>query len=246
MTERSQHRPAGGEGVAGSTVEEGLRARLALALDVDDVVAALRLARELRPFFGVAKIGLELFSAAGPDAVGALTAAGYEVFLDLKLHDIPTTVGRASTVIGALGVRYLTLHAAGGVPMLRAGVHGLHRGAAAAGLEPPTALAVAVLTSDREAGPQLLRRRVQAALESGCDGVVCGAPDVSDVRRLGPRLTVVVPGTRPPGADSHDQTRTDTPGAALAAGADMLVVGRAVTAAADQVRAARAFVSGLA
>src|SRR5256885_11909205 len=100
------------------------RDRLALALDVDDLVAAGRLLRELKPWFGVAKVGLELFSAAGPDAVLAAADEGYDVFLDLKLHDIPNTVGRAARVLGALGASYLTLHASGGVPMLIAGVEG--------------------------------------------------------------------------------------------------------------------------
>ncbi len=132
-------------GAVPATAPAGVRPRLALALDVDDVVIALRLARELQPWFGVAKVGLELYTAAGPDAVGSLAALGYDVFLDLKLHDIPTTVGRAAAVVGAYGVRYLTLHAMGGVPMLRAGVEGFHRGAERAGLEPPVALAVTVL-----------------------------------------------------------------------------------------------------
>ncbi len=231
--------------VAEVGADEGIRSRLALALDVDDVVVALRLARELQPWFGVAKVGLELYTAAGPDAIGSLQALGYDVFLDLKLHDIPTTVGRAAAVVGAYGVRYLTLHAMGGVPMLRAGVEGLHRGAAQAGSERPTALAVTVLTSDADAPPHIVPKRVKVALEAGCDGLVCGAPDVADVRQLAPRLTVVVPGTRPAGVDTHDQARTDTPSAALAAGADLLVVGRAVTAAPDRSAAARSLVASL-
>ncbi|HEV2810632.1 MAG TPA: orotidine-5'-phosphate decarboxylase [Acidimicrobiales bacterium] len=231
--------------VADIRSSEELRSKLALALDVDDVVVALRLARELQPWFGVAKVGLELFAAAGPDAVSALTSLGYDVFLDLKLHDIPTTVGRAASVAGSYGVRYLTLHAMGGGPMLRAGVEGLHRGAAEAGLQRPIALAVTVLTSDADAPPHIVPKRVQIALEAGCDGLVCGAPDVADVRQLAPRLTVVVPGTRPAGTDTHDQARTDTPAAALAAGADLLVVGRAVTAASDRRAAAQSLVDSL-
>ena len=105
-----------------------MRRRLALALDVDDLVEAHRLAVALRPWFGVAKIGLELFSADGPEAIGALRDLGYQVFLDLKLFDIPTTVNRSTMVLGSLGVEYLTLHALGGVDMLRAGVEGLPRG----------------------------------------------------------------------------------------------------------------------
>ena len=221
------------------------RDRLALALDVDDLVAALRLARDLQPWFGVAKVGLELYSAAGPDAVSSLGELGYAVFLDLKLHDIPTTVAKAANVIGALGVRYLTLHAQGGVPMLRAGVDGLAEGAARADEPSPTALAVTVLTSDRDAPPHIIAKRVQAALEAGCGGLVCGAPDIMEVRTLAPRLKVVVPGTRPVGGDAHDQARTDTPEAAMAAGATMLVIGRAVTAAKDPRAAAAALAAAL-
>ena len=104
------------------------RDRLALALDVDDLVLALRLARRLRPWFGVAKVGLELFAAAGPEAVSALTDEGYRVFLDLKLHDIPTTVRRAARVIGGLGVAYTTVHTPGGEAMVRAAVRAWPRG----------------------------------------------------------------------------------------------------------------------
>ena len=101
-----------------------LRSRLALALDVDDAVEAQRLARELKGWFGVAKVGLELFSAAGPAVVQMLINDGYEVFLDLKMADIPTTVRKAANVLGALGVSYLTLHAFAGPAVLRAGVEG--------------------------------------------------------------------------------------------------------------------------
>ncbi|MGH9093534.1 MAG: orotidine 5'-phosphate decarboxylase / HUMPS family protein, partial [Acidimicrobiales bacterium] len=113
------------------------RARLALAFDVDDVVAARRLAKELRPYFGVAKVGLELFSATGPDVVQTMIDQGYAVFLDLKLADIPNTVAKTARVLGALGVSYLTMHAFPGAAMLRAGVEGLAEGAHRAGLDPP-------------------------------------------------------------------------------------------------------------
>ena len=221
------------------------RGRLALALDVDDLVLAHRLARDLKPWFGVAKVGLELYTAAGPDAISTLVDLGFDVFLDLKLHDIPTTVGKAANVVGALGVRYLTLHAHGGAPMLRAGVEGLAEGAARADEPAPTALAVTVLTSDRDAPPHIVPKRVQVALEAGCGGLVCGAPDIAEVLALAPGLTVVVPGTRLPGGDVHDQARTDSPAAALAAGASMLVIGRAVTAAPDPRAAAAALAAAL-
>ena len=222
-----------------------VRAKLAIALDVDDAVAALRLARELQPWFGVAKVGLELYSAAGPDIVGGMTELGLDVFCDLKFHDIPTTVGRAARVVGALGARYLNFHAQGGAAMLAAGVEGFHEGAADAGLERPNALAVTILTSDGDAPAHILGKRVQAALEAGCDGVVCAASDVREVKQLGPRLVAVVPGIRPSGVDVHDQARASTPEAAVAAGADVLVIGRAVTRAPDPAAAAAAIAASL-
>ena len=222
-----------------------LRDRLAVALDVDDLIAAHRLARELKPWFGVAKVGLELYAAAGADAITTLGDLGYDVFLDLKMHDIPTTVGKAARVVGAYGVRYLTLHAFGGVAMLRAGVDGLAEGAANAGFPAPAALAVTILTSDADAPPHILAKRVRLALDAGCAGLVCGAPDVREARQLAPRMTIVVPGTRPESADRHDQARTATPAAALADGADLLVIGRSVTAAADPAAAAAELVASL-
>ncbi len=232
-----------------SGVAEEVRGTLALALDVDDLVVASRLGRELRPWFGVAKIGLELYSAAGPDALGTLRELGYDVFLDLKLHDIPNTVGRAARVLGALGVDYLTLHAFGGLDMLKAGVEGLAEGASNAGLEPPVAVAVTVLTSDRSAPDHIVPQRVRLAAEAGCGGLVCAAKDLKDARTLAPRLIRVVPGIRPAGdaphEQPHDQVSVATPGEAMAAGADLLVIGRAVTAAPDPAEAAAAIVSEL-
>ena len=222
-----------------------VRRRLALALDVDDLVVAQRLAQQLAPWFGVAKVGLELYGAAGPEAVGALRDLGLEVFADLKFHDIPTTVGRAAHVVGALGVRYLTIHAAGGQAMLRAGVEGLRTGAAEADLPDPVALGVTVLTSEPEANTHVLHQRVTAGLEAGCGGFVCGAPDVHEVRQLAPRAVLVTPGIRPEGAPTDDQGRVATPAGALAAGSDVLVVGRPVTRAADPAAAARRLVAEL-
>lgn len=222
-----------------------VRAKLALVLDVDDSVAALRLARELQPWFGIAKVGLELYSASGPDVVGALTELGYEVFCDLKFHDIPTTVGKAARVVGSLGATYLNFHAQGGTAMLRAGVDGFLSGAADAGLSTPTALAVTVLTSDGDAPAHILPKRVQAALEAGCGGIVCAASDVVEAKQYGPRLLAVVPGIRPSGSPRHDQARAATPEEAIAAGADVLVIGRAVTHAADPAAAAAAIAASI-
>jgi orotidine-5'-phosphate decarboxylase len=221
-------------------------ARLALALDTDDLVDALRTARGLAPWFGVAKVGLELFSAAGPEAVSALGALGYRVFVDLKLHDIPTTVHKAARVLGALGASYVTLHTSGGVAMLGAGVEGLVSGAADAGVSPPMALGVTVLTSDADAPASLLTQRVGLAVASGCGGVVCAATDLAVVRDAGPDLVTVVPGIRPADAGRDDQQRAATPGDAIRSGADLLVIGRAVTASADPQAAAAAIVDDVA
>ena len=222
-----------------------VRNRLAVALDVDDLVEATRMARQLRPWFGVAKVGLELYSAAGPDAVVDMVELGYRVFLDLKLHDIPTTVRKAARVVGAVGASYLSLHASGGPSMLQGGVEGLAEGAAKAGLHPPVALAVTVLTSDPDAPPHVLGQRVRAAVEARCGGLVCAAADVREAKLLAPRLVTVVPGIRPAGAHQHDQARRSTPQAALDAGADLLVIGRAVTEAADRAEAAARIVGAL-
>ncbi|MDQ6839376.1 MAG: orotidine-5'-phosphate decarboxylase [Actinomycetota bacterium] len=222
-----------------------VRSRLALALDVDDAVAANRLAQELHPFFDVVKVGLELFAAGGPSIVAEMIAIGYRVFLDLKLADIPTTVERTARVLGTLGVSYLTMHSFTGEAMLRAGVAGLADGAQRAGLEAPGVLAVTVLTSDASAPDHILGNRVRTAAAAGCSGVVCAAKDVAEAKEIAPGLLAVVPGIRPSGTDHHDQARSSTPEAALTAGADLLVIGRAVTAAADRRRAAQRLVDSL-
>jgi orotidine-5'-phosphate decarboxylase len=227
-------------------VPTAVRDRLVLALDVDDLVAARRLARELHPYFGTMKVGLELYSAAGPEAISLLADLGVDVFCDIKLHDIPNTVGRAARVFGALGARYLNLHTAGGVPMLRAGVEGLREGAAGAGLPEPVALGVTVLTSEPEASAHLLQQRVAAGLDGGCDGFVCAVPDVDTVRQIAPAAVLATPGIRPEGAAIDDQGRVATPRQALDAGADLLIVGRPVTRAPDPVAAVRALVASLA
>ena len=167
------------------------------------------------------------------------------MFLDLKLFDIPTTVNRSTKVLGSLGVEYLTLHALGGVDMLRAGVEGLAEGADNAGLPQPTSLAVTVLTSDDTAPPHIVPNRVRVALEGGCGGIVLAASDLQIARELAPRLKRVVPGIRLAGGARHDQARAATPQDAAAIGADLLVVGRAVTTAEDPAAAAAAIAASI-
>jgi len=226
--------PNGATAVAAPEV----RMRLALALDVDDAVVAHRMAHRLRPWFGVAKVGLELFGAVGPEIVSTLIDDDYRVFLDLKLHDIPTTVSRAARVLGALGAAFTTVHTQGGATMVRAAVEGMAEGAAAAGAPAPCVLGVTVLTSESDAPEDVLVARALLAAGAGCGGVVCAAPDLPVVRRAAPGLRAVVPGIRPLGTPGDDQGRIATPGGAIAAGADVLVIGRAVTAAKDPERAA--------
>lgn len=227
-------------------VDDAVRRRLALVLDVDDMVEATRLAREMQPWFGVAKVGLELYSAVGPDVIAPLRDLGYDVFVDLKLHDIPTTVNKAARVLGSLGASYVTMHAFGGRDMLRAGDQGLREGAEAAGLPEPTSLAVTILTSDAGAPPHILGKRLAVAMEAGCGGLVCAASDLEEARTVAPAMTRVVPGIRLVGGATHDQARAATPGEAAAAGADILVVGRTVTEAPDRAVAAAAVAAAVA
>ena len=221
-------------------VDSDARMRLAVALDTGELASAREIVTAVKPFVGIAKVGLQLFSAAGHTAVRAVQDAGMDVFLDVKLHDIPNTVYGASRVLGSLGVRFLTVHASGGRQMLEAAVQGLAEGAEQAGVSSPTTLAVTVLTSDRTASPDTLRERLDAAVVAGCGGVVCAATDLPVIRAASPSITTVVPGIRPTGVSAHDQSRVATPAEAIRAGADILVVGRAITGADDITAAAQA------
>lgn len=214
------------------------RNRLAIALDTRHLDTAVSIAKAVQPHIGVAKVGLELFSAEGHQAVRAMQDIGMNVFLDVKLHDIPSTVYGSSAVLGSLGVRYLTVHAAGGVTMLQAAVKGLNGGADEVGLPAPTVLAVTVLTSEPTAPPELLNKRLAAAVAARCGGVICAATDLPVIKGTAPNIMTVVPGIRPTGVPTYDQGRVATPAQAIQRGADMLVIGRAVTAAEDAARAA--------
>jgi len=213
-----------------------VRDRLALALDVGGPADAEAVARRLTPWFGIAKVGLELYAEAGPDVFERLRSLGMAVFADLKLYDIPTTVERAARALGRRGVDFLNFPAAGGAAMLEAGVTGLAEGARDGGHPPPVALGVTVLTS--EADVSAFGVRLEAAVSAGCDGVVCSAREVTVVKARAPHLTTMVPGIRLPGEAQHDQARVATPADAIGQGADWLVIGRAVTAAGDPEAAA--------
>ncbi len=221
--------------------------RLAFPLDVATLREAEALLDQLAEHVGVFKVGLELFTAEGPAAVRAVHARKRRCFLDLKLHDIPTTVSRAVASARDLGVAYLTLHAANGPDALREAT------AAAAGSQLQL-LAVTVLTSMDDAaldaigmrGPvaQAVMRLAQVATAAGIGGLVCSAQECGPLRaQLGAAPVLVTPGIRPAGAAVGDQRRVTTPAAAIASGASMLVVGRPIRDAPDPAAAAAAIVA---
>jgi len=231
--------------VSGATTS--LRATPIVALDFGSAEEALVLVHRLGDSCRFYKVGSELFTAAGPAIVHALRDEGAEVFLDLKLHDIPNTVAGAVRSAARLGVRLLTVHAAGGAAMLRAAQDAASSAAGEGGCR---LLAVTVLTSfDAEAlgkawgrdGVQVEQEVVRLAgeaAEAGLHGVVCSGAEAAAVRAAyGDQLSLLVPGIRLAGGSSHDQRRVMTPAAAQAAGARYLILGRAVTAAADPRRA---------
>jgi orotidine-5'-phosphate decarboxylase len=225
------------------------RKRIAVALDASDRDRLLGLARLVGPVVGVLKLGLEAFCAHGPELVREV-AAFAPVFLDLKLHDIPNTVGGAAAAAARTGAAILNVHAAGGREMMRAAGERAREAAAAASLPAPKVIAVTVLTSlDAAAlaevgldGPpkEAALRLALLAQEAGLDGVVCSPGEIEAIRSAcDPGFLLVVPGIRPAGSAAGDQKRIATPGAAARAGADLLVVGRPITGAADPVSAAR-------
>jgi orotidine-5'-phosphate decarboxylase len=218
---------------------------LIVAADFSDAPAAEALAGRLAGSVAMVKVGLELFTAAGPEVVGRVRAR-VPVFLDLKLHDIPSTVERAARNAGRLGAAMLTVHALGGPTMVRAAREGSREGAAEVGLDPPAIVAVTVLSS--MAGEELASPSSLAfeAVAAGARGVVVSGKDVQEVREvLGDKPVVVVPGIRPAGQPSNDHVRVLTPAEALELGADYLVVGRPVTGAPDPAQAARAILRSL-
>ncbi len=238
-------------------MSDAARSRLAVALDLATREAILEVARRLAPETGVLKLGLEAFVSQGPDLVREIAAAGARVFLDLKLHDIPNTVGRAAAAAVSTGASILNCHAAGGPAMMAAFGDEARTAAAKAGLPRPSLIAVTVLTSlDAAAlariglagspGEAAVRLAVLAK-ESGLDGVVCSPEEIAAIRSAcGRDFLLVVPGVRPAGAETGDQKRVATPGEAIRAGADLLVVGRPILAAKDPVAAARAIVAEIA
>ncbi len=227
-------------------------ARIIAALDLPDQAQAEAMAAALAAEVGLLKVGLELFGRGGPAGMGRI-ASQAPVFLDLKLHDIPNTVGSAVAALLPCAPAMLTIHAAGGPAMVAAAREAAER----AGPARPMILAVTVLTSMDDAtlgaigvhggmAAQVLRL-ARLALAAGADGLVCSPLEVAPLRQaLGTEPYLVVPGVRPAGSASGDQSRIATPREAVEAGADWIVLGRPITRAADPVAAARAIAAELA
>jgi orotidine-5'-phosphate decarboxylase len=225
------------------------RERLIVALDVSSAAAAQKIAAAVGDSAHTFKVGMQLYTAEGPQIVRDLIASGRNVFLDLKYHDIPNTVAAAVKEAAKLGVKMLTVHAAGGGKMLRAAVQ------AAESTNPQTmVLAVTVLTSMDDHDLEMTGVAGQVAdqvtllanlaVMSGCHGVVASAREAAELRhQLGKHFTIVSPGVRPAGEAHGDQARVVTPADAIAAGATYLVVGRPITEAPDPAAAARAIVA---
>jgi len=223
-------------------------APVAVALDAADLDTAARWAALVTPHVSTVKIGLELYLRYGPDVVATVRGAtGVEVFLDLKLHDIPATVAGAARAVSRLRPEILTVHAAAGSAVIRAAVESA----------PATCVAaVTVLTSLGDAdlselgvpGPvsDVVKRMAVLAVAAGARGLVCSPREVAAVRaEVGPDVMLITPGVRPAGSDLHDQTRVATPEEAIRAGADLLVIGRPITGAPDPGAAAAAVAASI-
>ena len=233
-----------------------MRNPIIAALDVPTAEAAMELAQKIAPAVGGFKIGSELFTAAGPEVVRRIRATGAAVFLDLKFHDIPNTVAGAVASAVRLDVQMLTVHAAGGVDMLKAAEQSAQETAWELGHAPPLVLGVTVLTSldshalsqiglDPNVGRQV-RRLANMAAQAGLRGLVCSPLEVAELRQmLTAGVQLVTPGIRPEMNSANDQKRTLTPREAIAAGANWLVIGRPIHAAPDPRAAAEKILESL-
>jgi orotidine-5'-phosphate decarboxylase len=228
------------------TCSRSAKDRIIIALDLDSDREALSLVDELKDTVGMFKVGHQLFTAYGPDIVRRIVGRGGRVFLDLKYHDIPNTVAKASVEAVKLGVTVFNVHALGGLEMMKAAAGAARESAEAHRVAPPIVLAVTILTSMDEASlrrdlkiSRSLRREVthlaELAQRASLDGVVASPQEITMLRKAirGP-FVILTPGVRPLWAGKDDQKRTMTPGDAIAAGADYIVVGRPVLKAADR------------
>lgn len=231
-----------------------MRERLIVALDVDDLNHAKELVQRLAGEVGMFKIGKQLFTHAGPQAVRLIQEVGGEIFLDLKFHDIPNTVAKAAVEATRMGVKMFNVHASGSLEMMRTTVKEVRRVCRQEKRRKPIMLAVTVLTSlnqddlkrvgvDGRVAAQVVRLALLTK-EAGMDGVVASPHEVADIREhCGRRFVIVTPGIRPLAAPRNDQQRVMTPAEAVKAGIDYIVVGRPIVEAKDPVAAARAMIA---
>lgn len=237
--------------------ESSMKQRLIVAMDLADPDRAKDLAAVLAPEVGLFKVGKQLFVNAGPDVVRMIHGLGGEVFLDLKFHDIPNTVAAAAVEAARLGVRLFDVHASGGREMMRQTAKAVDEVAEKERLRRPAVLGVTVLTSLDQADMEALGihggvaaqvvRLAGMTQEAGLAGVVCSAQEAPDIRRrCGDDFMLVTPGIRPAGQQTGDQKRVLTPGEAVRAGIDYIVVGRPITGADDPAGAARSVVAEMA
>lgn len=229
--------------------------KLILALDVDSISKARQLVTSLREVVGMFKVGMQLFTAVGPSIVREIVAAGGKVFLDLKYHDIPNTVACAGIEAARLGVSIFNIHAAGGTEMMRQTADAIENICLKEGLIRPKVIGVTLLTSaDQQvldetnvasSPDQQVVKLALLASESGLDGVVASPRETISIRATvtKPNFLIVTPGIRPSTSDANDQRRITTPGEAIQAGSDYLVVGRPILSAADPVAAAAAILN---
>lgn len=231
-----------------------MRERLIVALDLDDLDLATELVRSLAQEVGMFKIGKQLFTHAGPQAVRLIQDLGGEIFLDLKFHDIPNTVAKAAIEATRLGVKMFNVHASGSLEMMRLTVKEVERVSRQQKLRRPIMLGVTVLTSlgqedlqrlgvEHKIADQVVRLALLTK-EAGMDGVVASPHEVADIRHAcGQRFVIVTPGIRPAESQRNDQQRVMTPADAVRAGVDYIVVGRPILEAQNPVMAARAIVA---
>ncbi len=236
---------------------EKAKQRLIFALDVDAFEEAERWVGVLHEKVGIFKVGKQLFTRCGPDIVRMIRSRGGDVFLDLKYHDIPNTVAMAGLEAARLGVRIFNVHALGGLEMMKAAATALDRDFPRGTPGRPLLLAVTILTSSseqtlRDVGierpvDEMVPRLARLALEAGLDGVVASPREVEAIRKAcGRDFLIVTPGVRPADASLDDQKRVMTPAEAIIAGADYLVIGRPISAAADPMAAAGKILSEMA
>ena len=231
-----------------------MRERLIVALDVGDLAEVNELVKRLAREIGMFKVGKQLFTHAGPQAVRLIQQLGGEIFLDLKFHDIPNTVAKAAAEATRLGVKMFNVHASGSLEMMRSTVKEVSRVCRQEKLRRPIMLAVTVLTSlnqddlkrvgvERNVADQVVRLALLTK-QAGMDGVVASPHEVADIRSAcGRRFVIVTPGIRPHDGERNDQQRVMTPREAVQAGVDYIVVGRPILEAKDPVAAARAIVA---